>query len=202
MIESVKSEISKIDFESVYDKAYLFSKKMNKQFSNLHLPEDIIVEDQLPASRVCRKKKLYDEVCEDQVLTNPKEIFRVDTYRVIIDQILSSLNQRVSNNSNLIADIQYLIPKNFNLIENMPNDALTHIADLINIKKEDLKMELQNFSIIYPNLTTSVLERTKCIYKNSTTNINNSEKSSDESSAEVSDGENMISDVFCKSNLN
>ncbi|CAI6371596.1 unnamed protein product [Macrosiphum euphorbiae] len=179
MIESVKSEISKIDFESVYDEAYLFSKKMKKQFSNLHLPEDIIVEDQLPASR---------------------EKFRVDTYRVIIDQILSSLNQRVSNNSNLIADIQYLIPKNFNLIENMPNDALTHIADLINIKKEDLKMELQNFSIIYPNLTTSVLERTKYIYKNSTTNINNSEKSSDESSAEVSDGENMISDVFCNTN--
>lgn len=63
-------------------------------------------------------------------------------------------------------------------------------------------MELQHFSIIYPNLTTSVLERTKYIYKNSTTNINNSEKSSDESSAEVSDGENMISDVFCKSNIN
>jgi len=56
MIESVKLEISKIDFESVYNEAYLFSKKINKQFSNLHLPEDIIVEDQLPTSKVCRKK--------------------------------------------------------------------------------------------------------------------------------------------------
>jgi len=57
-------------------------------------------------------------------------------------------------------------------------------------------MELQNFSIIYPNLTTSVVERTKYIYKQSTKNITNSEKSSDESSGEVSDGENIISDVF------
>lgn len=63
-------------------------------------------------------------------------------------------------------------------------------------------MELQNFSVIYPNLTTSVVERTNYIYKHSTKNIINSEKSSDESSGEVSDGENMISDVFCKSNLN
>ncbi|KAL4084049.1 hypothetical protein QTP88_029365 [Uroleucon formosanum] len=197
MIESVKSEISKIDFESVYNEAYIFSKKINKHFSDLHLPEDIIVEDQLPTSRVYRKKRLCDELCEDQVLTNPKEKFRVETYRVIIDQILSSLNQRFSNNSNLIADIQYLIPKSFNLVENMPDDALTHIADLINIKKEHLKMELQNFSIIYPNLITSVVEKTKYMYKHSTKNITNSGKSSDESSAE-----NIISDDFCKSNLN
>ncbi|KAL4089376.1 hypothetical protein QTP88_024422 [Uroleucon formosanum] len=197
MIESVKSEISKIDFESVYNEAYIFSKKINKHFSDLHLPEDIIVEDQLPTSRVYRKKRLCDELCEDQVLTNPKEKSRVETYRVIIDQILSSLNQRFSNNSNLIADIQYLIPKNFNLVENMPDDALTHIADLINIKKEHLKMELQNFSIIYPNLITSVVEKTKYMYKHSTKNITNSGKSSDESSAE-----NIISDDFCKSNLN
>ncbi|KAL4131099.1 hypothetical protein QTP88_008448 [Uroleucon formosanum] len=164
MIESVQSKISKIDFESVYDKAYFFSKKIKKQFSNIHLPEDIIFEDQLPTSRVCRKKRLCDELCEDQVLTNTKEKFIVETYRVIIDQILSSLYQRFSNN----------------------NDALTHIADLINTKKEHLKIELQNFSIIYPNLTTSVVERTKCIYKYSTKNITNSEKSSDKSSAENS----------------
>lgn len=84
----------------------------------------------------------------------------------------------------------------------MPDDALTHIADLTNIKKEHLKMELHNFSKIYFNLTTSVVERIIYIYKHSTKSTTDSEKSSDESSAKVSDGENMISDVVCKSNLN
>jgi len=81
----------------------------------------------------------------------------------------------------------------------MPDDALTHKADLINIEKEHLKMELQNFSIIYPNLITSVVEKTIYMYKHSTKNITNSGKSSDESSAENSD---LITDDFCKSNLN
>lgn len=84
----------------------------------------------------------------------------------------------------------------------MPDDALTHIADVINLKKEHLKMELQNFSIFYPNLMTSVVEKTKYMYKHSTKNITNSGKSSDESSAENSDGENIISDDFCNSYLN
>lgn len=96
---------------------------MNTQLSSLDLPEDIIVENEIPTSRVTRRKKLYDELCEDQLFNNPKEMFRVETYRVVIDQILSSLNERFTNNNNLIADIQYLIPKNFNVIEDMPDAA-------------------------------------------------------------------------------
>lgn len=48
-----------------------------------------------------------DFVCEDQQVFNPKENFKVETFIVIIDQIISSLNQRFSKNNTLLADIQY-----------------------------------------------------------------------------------------------
>lgn len=42
-----------------------------------------------------------DFVCEDQQVFNPKEKFKVETFIVIIDQIIISLNQRFSKNNTL-----------------------------------------------------------------------------------------------------
>jgi len=67
---------------------------------------------------------MYDELCEDEIPQLPIDRFRINTFRVILDQIKESLNRRFSVNKKLIADVQFMIPKNFPSIQNMPRGAL------------------------------------------------------------------------------
>jgi len=46
----------------------------------------------------------------------------------------------------------------------MPKDALKELADLENIDLDQLKLALQHFSKVYPNLSKSVEKRTQLIY--------------------------------------
>jgi hypothetical protein len=90
----------------------------------MNLPEDLLVSSSLPVTRNIRKKRMYDELCEDETPELPLDKFRVETYQTIIDQIINSLNERFTDNNQLIADVQYLIPKNFKQIKQMPNTTL------------------------------------------------------------------------------
>lgn len=108
-------------------------------------------------------------MCEDEIPQLPIDKFRINTFRVVLDQIIESLNRRFSVNKKLIADIQFMVPKNFYSLQNMTKDALKELADLANIDLDQLKLELQNFSKVYPNLSNSVEKRTKLIYSESET---------------------------------
>jgi len=169
MIDTVKQEIRNINFEFIKKQSENFSKKMNDQLNNMNLPDDLVVKYELPILRNIRKKKMFDEMCEDEIPQLPIDKFRINTFRVILDQIIESLNRRFSVNKKLIADIQFMVPKNFYSLQNMPKDALKELADLANIDLEQLKLELQNFSKVYPNLSNSVEKRTKLIYSESET---------------------------------
>lgn len=103
-------------------------------------------------------------MCEDETPQLPIDKFRINIFRVILDQIKESLNRRFSVNKKLIADIQFMVPKNFSSLQYVPKDALKELADLANIDLDQLKLELQNFSKVYPNLLNSVEKRTKLIY--------------------------------------
>ncbi|XP_025204152.1 uncharacterized protein LOC112600989 [Melanaphis sacchari] len=142
---------------------------MNDQLSDMNLPDDLVVKYKLPIVRNIREKKLYDEICEDEIPQLPIDKFRINTFRVILDQINESLNRRFSVNKKLIADIQFMVPKNFYSLQNMPKDTLKELADLANIDLGQLKLELQNFSKVYPNLSSSIEKKTKLMYSESKT---------------------------------
>lgn len=62
----------------------------------------------------------------------------------------------------LIADVQYLIPKNFKQIEQMLT-ALKNLANLANLDHGQLCLELNTFCKVYPKLKISTIEKTKQI---------------------------------------
>ncbi|KAL4144144.1 hypothetical protein QTP88_006370 [Uroleucon formosanum] len=169
MIDTVKQEIGNINFECTKKESETFSKKMNDQLSDMNLPDDLVVKYELSIVRNIRKKRMYDEICEDEIPQLPIVKFRINTFRVILDQIKESLNRRFSVNKKYIADVQFMVPKNFHCILNMPKDSLKELADIANIDLDKLKLELQNFSKVYPKISKSVEKRTKLIYSISET---------------------------------
>jgi len=90
--------------------------------------------------------------------------YRTETYVEIIDQIISSLNQRFSASSQLIADIQYFIPKKFDLVPSMPIIAFTYLSEVSTIPKDKLHSELKRFVAVFPKISISIKERTQTMY--------------------------------------
>jgi hypothetical protein len=87
--------------------------------------------------------------------------FKVDTFRCVIDQISSSLNERFSQNASLITDVQYLHPSYFMNIKNIiPPNALKLIGNLINVDFKILQNEFLSFSKIFPKIIGSISQRT------------------------------------------
>ncbi|KAL4148322.1 hypothetical protein QTP88_002591 [Uroleucon formosanum] len=168
MIDTVKQEIGNINFECTKKGSETFSKKMNDQLNDMNLPDDLVVKYELSIVRNIRKKRMYDEICEDEIPQLPIDKFRINTFRVILDQIKESLNRRFSVNKKLIADVQFMVPKNFHCILNMPKDALKELADIANIDLDKLKLELQNFSKVYPKISNKL----KLIKTKLTSNLN------------------------------
>ncbi|CAI6375517.1 unnamed protein product [Macrosiphum euphorbiae] len=136
---------------------------MNNLLNSMNLPEDLLISSSLPVTRIIRKKRMYDDLCEDETPELPLDKFRVETYQTIMDQIIYSLN--FTGNNQLIANVQYLISKKFKQIEQMQNTALKHFANLVNLDNEQLCLELKNFSKVYPKLKMSTIEKTKQIYR-------------------------------------
>lgn len=165
MIDSVKQEIGHLSFDNILENSINFSNNMNDLLNSMNLPDDLLVPSTLPVSRTSRKKRMYDELCADETPELPLDKFRVETYQTIVDQINNSLDERFTNNNQLIADVQYLIPKNFKQLEQMPNTALKHLANLANLDHIQLCLELKNFSKMYSKLKMLPTERTKQIYR-------------------------------------
>lgn len=165
MIDSVKQEIGHLTFDNILENSVHFSNNMNDLLNSMNLPDDLLVPSTLPITRQSSKKRMYDELCKDETPELPLDKFKVETYQTIVDQINNSLNERFTKNNQLIADVQYLIPKNFKQIEQMPNTALKHLANFANLDHIQLCLELNNISKMYPKLKMSTTERTKQIYR-------------------------------------
>ncbi|KAL4098841.1 hypothetical protein QTP88_023361 [Uroleucon formosanum] len=89
----------------------------------------------------------------------PLNKFRVETYQTIIDQITNSLNERFTDNNQLIADNKCQIQQ------------IQHLANLANLDHDQLCLELKNFSEVYPKLKMSTIEKTKQIYRQFDTDL-------------------------------
>lgn len=166
MVENTIEEIGKINFDLIVIEAKKFSQKMNDTFSNIELNDSIIVEDKLPLTRSRQKKRNYDEKCSDESLTNPIDKLRVQVFQCTIDQLRSSFVERFSSNKEIIADIQYLIPKNFQeaKYDNVPEQALKILSKLSSINHQKLVSELKHFSKIYDYIAEPFSSNTSKMY--------------------------------------
>lgn len=118
-------------------------------------------------------------------------------FRNIIDQLNMSLNERFSNNKELIADAQLLHPNFFqeDFIQSIPKHGLRKLAELASIDHKKLIEELIAFSKIFKGLVGNICERTTNIYFN--------ENESNELDVEyVSDDETYIENIVLNGDEN
>ncbi|XP_025191719.1 uncharacterized protein LOC112591970 [Melanaphis sacchari] len=177
MVENTVDEIGKINFDTIVIEAEKFSQNMNDKFTNFELNDSIIVEDKLPLIRSRHKKRNYDEMCSDESIINPIDKFRVQIFQCTIDQLRTSFIKRFSSNKEIIADIQYLLPKNFQLAKdnNLPESALKKLSKLSLINHQKLVSELNHFSKIYNNIAKPLSSNTSKMYNDDDTFQDNQE---------------------------
>lgn len=101
MIDSVKQEIRHLSFDSIFKNSINFSNNMNDILDSMSLPDDLLVSNTLPVTRNSRKKRMYDELCEDETPELPLDKFRIETYQTISDQIINSLNERFTDQQSI-----------------------------------------------------------------------------------------------------
>ena len=97
MVSNAMSEIEKIDFESVNEKALAFVEQTNDEFNDDDRLEGILIDPELKEKRFGRKKRMAGENCYDERPKSPIQQFRVEVFRPILDQIYSSLKERFSD---------------------------------------------------------------------------------------------------------
>ncbi|KAF0702135.1 zinc finger MYM-type protein 1-like, partial [Aphis craccivora] len=197
MVERTKNDIKTISFHNVVKNAELFTTNMNDKLSNLNISDDIVIEETFPEHRIRRKKTYFDENNQDFTFSTCLDQYRVQTFQNIIDQLNMSLNERFSNNKELIADAQFLHPSCFqeDFIQSIPKHGLQKLAELASIDHKKLVEELIAFSKIFKGLVGNICERTTNIYFN--------ENESNELYVEdVSDDETYINNIVLNGDEN
>ncbi|KAL4149324.1 hypothetical protein QTP88_003293 [Uroleucon formosanum] len=85
--------------------------------------------------------------------------------RCIIDRLQNNFTERFSHNKILITDMQYLLPKHFEDVEEgLPGTALQKLSELASIDHLKLDTKLRNFTTIYYDVVGPLNMKTKRIY--------------------------------------
>ncbi|KAE9523741.1 hypothetical protein AGLY_015801 [Aphis glycines] len=155
MVETTIKEIDKINFDDVMSVSENFCSDMNTKLSTIKLPENIIIESEFKQDRIRRTYRMFDEICSDETPINPKENFKVEVFMCIINQLKTSLSEKFTNNTSLIVDIQYLLPKHYKDLksDNLPESALKKLSTLSSVDHSLLTAELKHFASIYNKVT-------------------------------------------------
>ena len=101
MVQSSKDEIRRISFDTVYEASINFTQSMNAKLAEDDL-DDIKVESKLKDVRVSRKKRMPGEQASDMVAEDPIVRFRANVFRRVVDKITTSIDERFSQNGQLI----------------------------------------------------------------------------------------------------
>lgn len=134
MVENTIDEIGKmgkINVDPIIVETEKYSNIMNDTFTNFKLNDSIIVEDKLPLIRSRHKKRNYDEMCSNEPIINPIDKFKVQVFQYTIDQLRSSFIESFSSNREIIADIQYVLPKNFEYAKDTEVSSMYRIKNII-----------------------------------------------------------------------
>lgn len=87
-----------------------FIKDANKKLENLEEIEkkdyDILIETSLPQLRIRKRKKHFDELCdEDTLIDEPYSKYKIEVYNVVMDGVINSMEKRFMSNSQIYIDL-------------------------------------------------------------------------------------------------
>ncbi|XP_065321026.1 zinc finger MYM-type protein 1-like [Gordionus sp. m RMFG-2023] len=124
------------------------------------LTESICVQTALPKIRIGRAKRIYSDEGQDKRPQESIDLYRVEVFRPIIDQIINSLSERFSANRELILNVRYLHPRHFDYINSkgISEMALEKLAQLANISSDKLHNELCSFYSVFKDLIAELNE--------------------------------------------
>lgn len=181
MVKTTIKEIDKINFDDVMFESEKMCLDMNTKLTTIKLPENIIVESEFKQNRVRRTKRMFNEICSDESPINPKQKFKIEVFLCIIDQLKTSLSERFTNNTSIIVDMQYLLPKHFKDLksDDLPESALKKLSTLSSVDHSLLIAELNHFASIYNSVIQLLNMKSNCIIYDS--NDDNSQEDDDES---------------------
>ncbi|OCT97145.1 hypothetical protein XELAEV_18009368mg [Xenopus laevis] len=154
MVEMAKSQFQKLrpSFPKLVSLANAFIEKIDHSLDEMSVSAEL--EKSFLHKRIARKKRMSGELAADEPLADPLKGFEVQTYYVVIDQAVNSIDQKFSKNEKLIQDLAFLDPRQFSNIreEDIPGESLHTVADLAGVDTVQLKSELLNFKDNYPLL--------------------------------------------------
>ena len=165
MVETTSKKVNNIsrDFESIHTKAKDFCDVVNEALNESNLE----VGTALPKKRVRRKKRLDGEQCQDEALLDELQSFKVNTFNLIMDRIVTNLKTRFLDHEMLYKDFSCFDPKRFKELRTsgIPAAAMSKICDLLGsrVNKDDLSMQLESFANAFPRLAMSLPEEFETI---------------------------------------
>ncbi|XP_050065875.1 uncharacterized protein LOC126554927 [Aphis gossypii] len=169
--QMVKSALSQIveyqrDMENIIAKSDKFVEWVNNQLELQDLDNEIYLQEQFEIKRLRKKKRMTDELLNDNPINDAKQKYTVEVHNQVMDRIVESMNSRFVNNSPLYMDLSLLSPVNFNSFKHgLPKTALKALSkNLIRFTINDnleefhrkLTEELVSFSNSWDNLKKSV----------------------------------------------
>ncbi|KAL4089590.1 hypothetical protein QTP88_024603 [Uroleucon formosanum] len=168
MVKSALSQIVKYqrDMENIIAKSDKFVEWVNNQLKLQDLDNEIYLQEQFEIKRLRKKKRMTDELLNDDPINDAKQKYTVEVHNQVMDRIVESMNSRFVNNSPLYMDLSLLSPVNFNSFKHgLPKTALKALSkNLIRFTVNDnleefhqkLREELVSFGNNWDNLKKSV----------------------------------------------
>jgi len=168
MVKSALSLIVKYqrDMGNIIAKSDTFVEWVNNQLELQDLDNEIYLQEQFEIKRLRNKKRMTDELLNDDTINDAKQKYTVEVHNQVMDRIVESMNSRFVNNSPLYMDLSLLSPVNFNSFKHgLPKTALKTLSkNLIRFTVNDnleefhqkLREELVSFGNNWDNLKKSV----------------------------------------------
>lgn len=158
MILQATSSLKSISrqFNSILDSSKAFVLECNNSLENANC--DLIIEDELPAARIRKIRKMNDENCSDYSFSCPTKQFEVSVYNAIMDTTISSLESRFKEHMKLYEEISILDPKNFS--KPLSPNSFDYLGELLShyaqIDIQDLREEFKDLVSKWETLKNSV----------------------------------------------
>lgn len=103
MVQIAKNNIESFNFDNIKKTTDEFIVRANNFLEVLgDKYDEICLQTEPPIRRIGRKKIMSGEIAKDDRVQDQLQLFRVEVFRKIIDQISTSLQERFSENQPLI----------------------------------------------------------------------------------------------------
>ncbi|KAI6646950.1 hypothetical protein LOD99_9044 [Oopsacas minuta] len=131
----------KDEFESIILTANKFIESQNEKLELLDC--DIFLDNSLPLRRYRKKNIMPGDEVPDELPTDALERFNIETFNVIMDTTIQSIERRFRIHEDLYASISYFDPRNFDKIKlqnALPDSALEKVSTLLKQHFPEIKV--------------------------------------------------------------